>query len=164
MRGASPANDAYAAPGPASSCRRSRAVQAVGVVLQRASTSFHEGSAQLGGALHRADLTGRSDPGSRVCLHAWLPGEGEVAVLLRLMLLTVRGGRQDGDRRVIVPLAEQRRELWAQPDRRGRGAGPRVSAQANRVVPAAGGDRRGATTRLRPAGETTAAYPPSPGC
>lgn len=74
---------------------------------------FNEGyTTSSGPALHRADLTTEAIRLARL-LHRLLPGEGEVAGLLALMLLTDarRTARTDADGS-IVPLAEQRRELW----------------------------------------------------
>jgi predicted RNA polymerase sigma factor len=66
----------------------------------------------LGPGLYRADLTAEAIRLTRL-LHGLLPGEGEVAGLLALMLLTDarRAARTDAGGS-IVPLAEQRRELW----------------------------------------------------
>src|SRR5207253_1723531 len=65
-----------------------------------------------GPALHRADLTDEAIRLARL-LHRLLPGDGEVAGLLALMLLTDarRAARTDAAGS-IVPLDEQRRELW----------------------------------------------------
>ena len=74
---------------------------------------FNEGyTTSSGPALHRADLTAEAIRLARL-LHRLLPGEGEAAGLLALMLLTDarRAARTDADGS-IVPLAEQRRELW----------------------------------------------------
>src|SRR5207302_8093136 len=59
-----------------------------------------------------ADLTAEAIRLARV-LHRLLPGEGEVAGLLALMLLTDarRAARTDADGS-ILPLGEQRREFW----------------------------------------------------
>src|SRR2546427_7357749 len=85
----------------------------LGVVLHVLYLVFNEGyTTSSGPALHRADLTGEAIRLARL-LHRLLPGEGEVAGLLALMLLTDarRAARTDADGS-IVPLAEQRRELW----------------------------------------------------
>jgi RNA polymerase sigma factor (sigma-70 family) len=85
----------------------------LGVVLQVLYLVFNEGyTASSGPALHRADLTAEAIRLARL-LHRLLPGEGEVAGLLALMLLTDarRAARTDADGS-IVPLAEQRRGLW----------------------------------------------------
>jgi RNA polymerase sigma factor (sigma-70 family) len=83
------------------------------VVLHVLYLLFNEGyTATSGPALHRADLTAEAIRLTRV-LHRLLPGEGEVAGLLALMLLTDarRAARTDTDGS-IVPLDEQRRDLW----------------------------------------------------
>jgi RNA polymerase sigma factor (sigma-70 family) len=83
------------------------------VVLHVLYLVFNEGYTTTSGpALHRADLTAEAIRLTRL-LHRLLPGEGEVAGLLALMLLTDarRAARTDDDGS-IVPLAEQRRELW----------------------------------------------------
>jgi RNA polymerase sigma factor (sigma-70 family) len=85
----------------------------IGVVLHVLYLLFNEGyTASSGPALHRADLTAEAIRLARL-LHRLLPGEGEAAGLLALMLLTDarRAARTDADGS-IVPLAEQRRELW----------------------------------------------------
>ena len=74
---------------------------------------FNEGYATSSGpAFQRADLTIEAIRLTRM-LHHLMPAEGEVAGLLALMLLTDarRAARStaDGD---LVPLAEQRRDLW----------------------------------------------------
>src|SRR5207237_3386764 len=83
------------------------------VVLQVLYLVFNEGyTATSGHALSRADLTTEAIRLTRLLL-ALAPGEGEVAGLLALMLLTDarRFARTDADGS-IVPLAEQRRDLW----------------------------------------------------
>ncbi len=85
----------------------------LGVVLHVLYLVFNEGyTTSSGPALHRTDLTTEAIRLTRL-LHRLLPGEGEVAGLLALMLLTDarRAARTDADGS-IVPLAEQRRELW----------------------------------------------------
>jgi RNA polymerase sigma factor (sigma-70 family) len=85
----------------------------LGVVLQVLYLVFNEGyTTSAGPDLHRADLTAEAIRLTRL-LHRLLPGEGEVAGLLALMLLTDarRGARTDPDGS-IVPLAEQDRDLW----------------------------------------------------
>ncbi|CAI7973764.1 RNA polymerase sigma-70 factor, ECF subfamily [Frankia sp. Hr75.2] len=85
----------------------------LGVVLHVLYLVFNEGyTASSGPELNRADLTAEAVRLTRL-LHRLLPGEGEVAGLLALMLLTDarRAARTDADGS-IVPLAEQRRELW----------------------------------------------------
>lgn len=74
---------------------------------------FNEGyTASSGTALQRTDLTAEAIRLTRM-LHTLLPREGEVAGLLALMLLTDarRAARVDADG-FLVPLTEQRRELW----------------------------------------------------
>jgi RNA polymerase sigma factor (sigma-70 family) len=74
---------------------------------------FNEGyTASSGASLHRVELTAEAIRVTRQ-LHAMLPGDGEVAGLLALMLLTDARRparvRPDG---ALVPLAEQDRGLW----------------------------------------------------
>jgi RNA polymerase sigma factor (sigma-70 family) len=74
---------------------------------------FNEGYTTSGGpSLHRADLTIEAIRLARLLLQL-APGDAEVAGLLALMLLTDarRPARTTADGSV-VPLAEQRRELW----------------------------------------------------
>ena len=74
---------------------------------------FNEGYlASAGRAVNRADLTTESIRLTRM-LHLLVPSEGEVAGLLALMLLTDarRAARTTADGS-IVPLDEQRRDLW----------------------------------------------------
>ncbi|HEV7678422.1 MAG TPA: DUF6596 domain-containing protein [Candidatus Dormibacteraeota bacterium] len=83
------------------------------VVLHVLYLVFNEGyTTSSGPLLHRADLTAEAIRLARL-LHHLLPGEGEVAGLLALMLLTDarRAARTAADGS-IVPLDEQRRELW----------------------------------------------------
>jgi RNA polymerase sigma factor (sigma-70 family) len=85
----------------------------LGVVLHVLYLIFNEGyTTSSGPALHRADLTAEAIRLARL-LHGILPDEGEVAGLLALMLLTEarRAARTDAAG-AIVPLAEQRRQLW----------------------------------------------------
>jgi RNA polymerase sigma factor (sigma-70 family) len=85
----------------------------LGVVLHVLYLVFNEGyTASSGPDLHRADLTTEAIRLARL-LHRLLPGEGEVAGLLALMLLTDarRAARTDPDGS-IVPLAEQDRARW----------------------------------------------------
>jgi predicted RNA polymerase sigma factor len=85
----------------------------LGVVLHVLYLIFNEGyTTSSGPALQRPDLTAEAIRLTRM-LYRLLPGEAEVAGLLALMLLTDarRAARTDTDGR-IVPLAEQRRELW----------------------------------------------------
>jgi len=74
---------------------------------------FNEGyTASSGTDLQRTDLTAEAIRLTR-SVHALLPGEGEVAGLLALMLLTDarRPARTRADG-TLVPLAEQDRSLW----------------------------------------------------
>jgi len=83
------------------------------VVLHVLYLLFNEGyTTSAGPALHRADLTAEAIRLTRMLL-GLVPGEAEVAGLLALMLLTDarRAARTDPDGS-IVPLAEQRRDLW----------------------------------------------------
>jgi RNA polymerase sigma factor (sigma-70 family) len=83
------------------------------VVLQVLYLVFNEGyTTSSGPSLQRADLTGEAIRLARM-LYRVVPGEAEVAGLLALMLLTDarRAARADADG-FLVPLAEQRRELW----------------------------------------------------
>ena len=82
-------------------------------VLQVLYLIFNEGyTASSGPALHRVELSAEAIRLTRE-LHARLPGEGEVAGLLALMLLTDarRPARTRGDGG-LVPLAEQDRSRW----------------------------------------------------
>jgi predicted RNA polymerase sigma factor len=88
-------------------------IERLRVVLHVLYLVFNEGyAATAGPKLHRADLTTEAIRLARL-LHQLLPREGEVAGLLALMLLTDarRAARADEDGS-LVPLAEQRRELW----------------------------------------------------
>ena len=83
------------------------------VVLQVLYLIFNEGyTATTGAALHRVELTGEAIRLTRA-VHRLLPGDGEVAGLLALMLLTDarRPARTTPDGR-LVPLAEQDRGRW----------------------------------------------------
>ena len=83
------------------------------VVLHVLYLIFNAGyTSNSGPALHRADLTSEAIRLTRL-LHRLLPGEGEAAGLLALMLLTDarRAARTDRDG-AIVPLDEQRRDRW----------------------------------------------------
>jgi RNA polymerase sigma factor (sigma-70 family) len=84
------------------------------VVMQVLYLVFNEGYlASAGPALNRADLTTEAIRLTRM-LHVLVPSEGEVAGLLALMLLTDarRAARTTPDGS-IVPLDEQRRDLWS---------------------------------------------------
>ncbi|MEU3271319.1 sigma-70 family RNA polymerase sigma factor [Saccharomonospora sp. NPDC006951] len=85
------------------------------VVLHVLYLIFNEGyTATSGPSLHRAELAGEAIRLTRI-VHRALPGDGEVAGLLALMLLTdarrPARARPDGS---LVPLAEQDRRLWNQ--------------------------------------------------
>ena len=83
------------------------------VVLQVLYLIFNEGyTASSGTSLHRTDLTGEAIRLTRL-LHRLIPTEGEVGGLLALMLLTDarRAARTEPDGS-LVPLGEQRRDLW----------------------------------------------------
>ena len=76
---------------------------------------FNEGYASsVGRDLHRVELSGEAIRLTRM-VHRMLPGDGEVAGLLALMLLTdarrPARARADGE---LIPLAEQDRTLWDQ--------------------------------------------------
>ena len=85
----------------------------LGVVLHVLYLIFNEGyTTSSGPMLHRVDLTAEAIRLARL-LHRLLPGEGEVAGLLALMLLTdARQAARTDAAGSIVPLDEQRRELW----------------------------------------------------
>jgi predicted RNA polymerase sigma factor len=85
----------------------------LGVVLHVLYLVFNEGyTTSSGSALHRAGLTAEAIRLTRL-MHRLLPGEGEVTGLLALMLLTdARRAARTGPDGSLVPLAEQRRELW----------------------------------------------------
>jgi RNA polymerase sigma factor (sigma-70 family) len=83
------------------------------VVLQVLYLVFNEGYTTTSGpALQRADLTTEAIRLARM-VHDLTPEEGEVAGLLALMLLTEarRSARTSADGS-LVPLPEQRRDLW----------------------------------------------------
>jgi RNA polymerase sigma factor (sigma-70 family) len=83
------------------------------VVLHVLYLVFNEGyTTSAGPTLHRADLTSEAIRLARM-LHQLMPGGGEVAGLLALMLLTDarRDARTDADGS-LVPLADQDRALW----------------------------------------------------
>jgi RNA polymerase sigma factor (sigma-70 family) len=85
----------------------------VAAVLQVLYLIFNEGStASSGPALHRVELSGQAIRLARQ-LHQRLPGDGEVAGLLALMLLTdARRPARTGPDGALVPLAEQDRSRW----------------------------------------------------
>lgn len=83
------------------------------VVLHVLYLIFNEGyTSSEGQALRRADLTGEAVRLTRLLLRR-MPEEGEVAGLMALMLLTdARRAARMTPQGMLVPLAEQRRELW----------------------------------------------------
>ncbi|HEX5495587.1 MAG TPA: DUF6596 domain-containing protein [Mycobacteriales bacterium] len=83
------------------------------VVLHVLYLVFNEGyTATSGPDLHRPDLTGEAIRLTR-WLHRLLPGDGEVAGLLALMLLTdARRPARAGADGALVPLSEQDRTRW----------------------------------------------------
>ncbi|MFY1578028.1 RNA polymerase sigma factor [Verrucosispora sp. WMMD703] len=83
------------------------------VVRQVLYLMFNEGySASSGPQLRRADLTGQALRLTRR-LHEQLPGDGETAGLLALMVLTeARAAARVGPDGELVPLAEQDRGRW----------------------------------------------------
>jgi RNA polymerase sigma factor (sigma-70 family) len=85
----------------------------VAAVLKVLYLIFTEGStASSGPALHRVDLSTEAIRLTRQ-LHRRLPGDGEVAGLLALMLLTdARRPARTGPDGALVPLAEQDRARW----------------------------------------------------
>jgi predicted RNA polymerase sigma factor len=83
------------------------------VVLHVVYLIYNEGYTTTSGpSLRRADLTAEAIRIARL-LHRLTPAEPEAAGLLALMLLTDarRAARTDADG-MLVPLAEQRRDLW----------------------------------------------------
>jgi RNA polymerase sigma factor (sigma-70 family) len=74
---------------------------------------FNEGyTASSGPDLQRTDLTAEAVRLARA-LHGLLPGDGEVAGLLALMLLTdARRAARTGPGGLLIPLTEQDRTLW----------------------------------------------------
>ncbi|MGH2641716.1 MAG: RNA polymerase sigma factor [Actinomycetota bacterium] len=83
------------------------------VVLHVLYLVFNEGyAATAGPGVTRADLTTEAIRLTRL-LHRLMPADGEVAGLLALMLLTdARRAARTDEEGALVPLAEQRRELW----------------------------------------------------
>ncbi len=86
---------------------------AAGAVLQVLYLIFNEGyTASSGEALHRVELTAEAIRLARL-LRRTLPGNGEVAGLLALMLLTdARRPARTGPDGTLVPLEEQDRVRW----------------------------------------------------
>jgi RNA polymerase sigma factor (sigma-70 family) len=85
----------------------------LGPVLQVLYLVFNEGYVTSAGpALHRADLSDEAIRLARL-LRALLPGDGEVAGLLALMLLTdARRAARTGPAGELIPLDEQDRARW----------------------------------------------------
>jgi predicted RNA polymerase sigma factor len=83
------------------------------VVLQVLYLIFNEGyTATFGPDLHRPDLTREAVRLTRA-VHRQLPGDGEAAGLLALMLLTdARRPARTGSDGALIPLAEQDRTRW----------------------------------------------------
>ncbi len=85
----------------------------LGVVLHVLYLMFNEGyTATSGGRLQRRELAREAIRLTRIA-HALLPGDGEVAGLLALMLLTeARSGARESSDGTLIPLAEQDRLSW----------------------------------------------------
>ena len=85
----------------------------LGAVLHVLYLIFNEGYATSSGAsLSRTDLSNEAIRLARL-VHGQLPGDGEVAGLLALMLLTdARRLARTGPDGELIPLAEQNRRLW----------------------------------------------------
>jgi RNA polymerase sigma factor (sigma-70 family) len=85
----------------------------LGVVLHVLYLMFNEGyTATSGERLQRRELAREAIRLTRMA-HALLPGDGEVAGLLALMLLTqARSGARDSPDGTLIPLAEQDRLSW----------------------------------------------------
>jgi predicted RNA polymerase sigma factor len=85
----------------------------LGVVLHVLYLMFNEGYVSSSGpVLQRGDLTGEAIRLARA-VHRLLPGDGEAAGLLALMLLTdARRAARTTPEGALVPLAEQDRGLW----------------------------------------------------
>src|SRR5262249_38061580 len=94
---------------PAASERAAR----LGAVLHVLCLVFNEGYASTSGPdLHRGELSAEAIRLTRV-VHRLLPGDGEVAGLLALMLLTdARRPARTGPDGGLVPMAEQDRSRW----------------------------------------------------
>lgn len=87
--------------------------QRLGSVLHVLYLIFNEGyTASAGSALQRTDLSNEAIRLTRT-VHALLPGNGDVAALLALMLLTdARRVARTGPYGELIPLEEQDRSLW----------------------------------------------------
>ncbi|HEV2733717.1 MAG TPA: sigma-70 family RNA polymerase sigma factor [Longimicrobiaceae bacterium] len=85
----------------------------LGAVLHVLYLVFNEGyTSSAGPDLHRTDLSNEAIRLARA-VHALLPGDGEVAGLLALMLLTdARRAARTGPAGELIPLDEQDRTLW----------------------------------------------------
>jgi predicted RNA polymerase sigma factor len=85
----------------------------LGAVLHVLYLIFSEGyTSSMGHVLYRTDLSNEAIRLTRM-LHGLLPGEGEVAGLLALMLLTdARRAARTGEGGELIPLDEQDRSLW----------------------------------------------------
>ena len=92
---------------------RAERAERLRLVLQVLYLIFNEGyTTSSGDKLHRTDLTGEAIRLARM-LHERVPGEGEVAGLLALMLLTdARRAARTTPEGSPVALADQRRDLW----------------------------------------------------
>ncbi|MEV4600777.1 sigma-70 family RNA polymerase sigma factor [Amycolatopsis sp. NPDC049253] len=85
------------------------------VVLHVLYLIFNEGyTASSGEELHRVELTAEAIRLTRA-VHALLPGDGEVAGLLALMLLTDARRPARTHEGALLPLADQDRRLWTVP-------------------------------------------------
>jgi RNA polymerase sigma factor (sigma-70 family) len=85
----------------------------LGSVLHVLYLIFSEGyTSSMGHVLYRTDLSNEAIRLTRT-LHGLLPGDGEVAGLLALMLLTdARRAARTGEGGELIPLDEQDRSLW----------------------------------------------------
>jgi predicted RNA polymerase sigma factor len=97
-------------------------------VLQTLYLVFNEGyTSSSGPVLHREELSAEAIRLTRMA-HRLLPGDGEVAGLLALMLLTdARRPARIGDDGALIPMAEQDRSRW---DRRAIAEGTALITQA----------------------------------
>ncbi|TDB87329.1 sigma-70 family RNA polymerase sigma factor [Actinomadura sp. KC216] len=100
----------FRAPAPAERADR------VAAVLHVLYLIFTEGYASTGPSLYRPDLSAEAIRLARI-VHRLLPGDGEAAGLLALMLLTdARRPARTAPDGSLVPLAEQDRSLWRAAD------------------------------------------------